>query len=38
LAAQLSQLGANVELLEHPGGHNIVMEHVRPVMQYLASN
>lgn len=38
LATQLKQLGASVELLEHQGGHNIVMEHVRPVMQYLASN
>jgi phospholipase/carboxylesterase len=38
LAAQLKQLGANVDLMEHQGGHNIVMEHVRPVMQYLAGN
>ena len=38
LATQLSQLGAQVQLLEHPGGHTIVMEHVRPVIARLATN
>lgn len=38
LAAQLEQIGADVELMEHQGGHSIVMEHVRPVMQYLANH
>ena len=38
LAAQLDQLGAHVQLLEHTGGHTIVMEHVRPVIARLATN
>jgi len=38
LTRQLSELGAQVELLEHSGGHTIVMEHVRPVITYLAAN
>lgn len=37
LASQLVSLGAEVELLKHAGGHTIVMEHVRPVIAYLAS-